>query len=174
VVGIYSAGIAYGDAGRMWPLTALQAYNRVPGEVTLIFVNVTPGASVAEVEKSVTANHPEMTTIQTASQFGRADRNLVFLPAAATGSTILAVLIGAVIVGNTMLLTLFERTREFGLLRAIGSTRSRVVWLVVGEGIALALAGSVVGVALSFVPTALEQLPQLRSVLHANYTSEAF
>ena len=175
VVGIFSTGIAYGDAGGMWPLTALQAYNRVPGEVTLVFVNVTPGSSVAKVEKSITAEHPEMTTIQTASQFGRADRNLVFLQAAATGSTILAILIGAVIVGNTMLLTLFERTREFGLLRAIGWTRSRVVWLVVGEGIVLALVGSVVGVALSFAATAvLEQLPQLRGVLHANYTDQAF
>ena len=48
----------------------------------------------------------------------------MFLQAAVTGSTILAIVIGAVIVGNTMLLSLFERTREFGLLRAIGWTRS--------------------------------------------------
>ena len=101
-----------------------------------------------------------MTTIQTAAQFGRADRNLVFLQAAATGSTILAILIGAVIVGNTMLLSLFERTREFGLLRAIGWTRSRVVSLVVGEGVVLAVVGAIAGVALSFAATAaLESSP---------------
>ena len=34
----------------------------------------------------------------------------------------LAILIGAVIVGNTMLLSLFERTHEFGLMRAVGWT----------------------------------------------------
>ena len=125
VVGIYSTGISYGDLGGMFPLTALQTYNRVPGAVTLVFVKLEPGASVAKVEKTITTEHPEMTTIRTASQFGRADRNLVFLQAAVTGSTILAIVIGAVIVGNTMLLSLFERTREFGLLRAIGWTRSR-------------------------------------------------
>ncbi len=175
IVGIFSTGIAYGDLGGMFPLTALQTYNRVPGAVTLIFVKVAPGTSVAKVEKSITTEHPEMTTIRTAQQFGRADRNLVFLQAAVTGSTILAILIGAVIVGNTMLLSLFERTREFGLLRAIGWTRVRVVSLVVGEGIVLALIGAAIGVGLAFAATdVLERLPQLRGVLHANYTREAF
>jgi putative ABC transport system permease protein len=175
VVGIYSTGISYGDLGAMFPLTALQAYNRVPGAVTLIFVNVEPGASISSVEKAITTDHPEVTTIRTAEQFGRADRNLVFLQAAATGSTILAILIGAVIVGNTMLLSLFERTREFGLLRAIGWTRRRVVALVVGEGIVLALVGALLGVALSFAAAGvLERLPQLRGVLQIDFTKEAF
>ena len=175
VVGIFSTGISYGDLGGMFPLTALQTYNRVPGAVTLVFVQLEPGASITKVEKTITTEHPEMTTIRTASQFGRADRNLVFLQAAVTGSTILAIVIGAVIVGNTMLLSLFERTREFGLLRAIGWTRRRVVALVVGEGVVLALIGAAVGVGLSFAATAaLEHLPQLNGVLHANYTQEAF
>ena len=175
VTGIFSTGIAYGDLGAMFPLPALQARNRVAGSVTLIFVKVVPGFSIPKVEKSLTSSHPELTTIRTASEFGRADRNLVFLQAAATGSTVLAILIGAVIVGNTMLLSLFERTREFGLLRAIGWTRTRVVFLVVGEGIVLAVAGSATGVGLSFAATSvLEHLPQLTGVLHANYTQGAF
>ena len=136
---------------------------------------MTPGASIASVAARVAYDQPELTTIRTASQFGRADQTLVYLRAAVNGSTVLAILIGAVIVGNTMLLSLFERTREFGLLRAIGWTRSRVVSLVVGEGVVLALVGAVVGVALSFAATdVLEHLPQLRGVLHANYTKDAF
>jgi putative ABC transport system permease protein len=175
VVGIYSTGISYGDLGAMFPLTAVQAYNRVPGSVTLAFVKVEPGYSVNKVIKAINTGQPELTTIQTAAQFGRANQDLVFLQAAATGSTILAVLIGAVIVGNTMLLSLFERTREFGLLRAIGWARGRVVVLVVGEGVLLALVGSIVGVGLSFAATAiLEVLPQLQGVLHANFTQGAF
>jgi putative ABC transport system permease protein len=118
---------------------------------------------------------PEMATIQTASQFGRADLSLTYLEAAVTGSTVLAVLIGAVIVGNTMLLSLFERTREFGLLRAIGWTRRRLVLLLLAENLTLALAGAIVGVGLTFAVTSLlEHLPSLRGVLHANYTASAF
>jgi putative ABC transport system permease protein len=175
VVGIYSTGISYGDLGAMFPLPALQAYNRVPGSVTLVFVKVTPGFSAANVQRALSLAHPQLTTIRTLAEAGRADRNLVFLKAAVTGSTILALLIGAVIVGNTMLLSLFERTREFGLLRAIGWSRGRVVALVVAESLVLALVGSVVGVGLSFAVTAmLESLPQLDGVLHSSFSTGAF
>lgn len=175
VVGIYSTGISYGDLGAMFPLPALQAYNRVPGAITLIFVKVAPGHSIAKVAAAIDYNHPELTTIRTAAQFGRADRNLVFLGAAATGSTVLAIVIGAVIVGNTMLLSLFERTREFGVLRAVGWSRSRLVGLVGGEVIALAVVGSLLGVGLSFAASAvLEILPPLRGVLHSDFTNAGF
>jgi len=175
VVGIYSTGNAFGDAGAMFPLPALQGYNRVPGLVTLAFVRVTPGASPAKVAAHIDYAQPELTTIRTASQFGRADRNLVYLQAAVNGSTVLAVLIGAVIIGNTMLLSLFERTREFGLLRAVGWSRQRTVSLLLSESLLLAVLGAMIGVTLSFaVATGLSQLPQLKGILHPNFTEGAF
>jgi putative ABC transport system permease protein len=175
VTGIYSTGNAFGDAGAMFPLPAIQGYNRVPGIVTLAFVKVTKGASAAAVAARIDYAQPELTTIRTASQFGRADRNLVYLQAAVNGSTVLAILIGAVIVGNTMLLSLFERTREFGLLRAIGWTRSRTVGLLLGESLLLALGGAILGVALSFaIAAVLQNLPALKGVLHPNFTEGAF
>ena len=175
VVGIYSTGNSFGDAGAMFPLPALQGYNRVPGIVTLAFVKVVPGTKVAAVASHIEYAQPELTTIQTASQFGRADRNLLYLQAAVDGSTVLAILIGAVIIGNTMLLSLFERTREFGLLRAIGWTRRRTVSLLLSESLLLALLGAMIGVALSFVVAgALAQLPQLKGILHPDFTQGAF
>ena len=84
-------------------------------------------------------------------------------------------LIGAVIVGNAMLLSLFERTREFGLLRAVGWSRSRVVGLLLGEGALIGVVGAGVGVGLAFLAaTALEAVPGLRGVLHTSFTSSMF
>jgi putative ABC transport system permease protein len=175
VAGIYSTGNSFGDAGAMFPLPAIQGYNRVPGIVTLAFVKVNPGSSPAAVASRIDYNQPQLTTIRTATQFGRADRNLVYLQAAVNGSTVLAILIGAVIVGNTMLLSLFERTREFGLLRAIGWTRRRTVSLLLGESLLLAVLGAAIGVGLSFAVTAgLAQLPALKGILHPNFTEGAF
>lgn len=175
VVGIYSTGNAFGDAGAMFPLPVLQGYNRVAGIVTLAFVKVDPGVKASTVANRIAFDQPQLTTIQTAAQFGRADRNLVYLQAAVNGSTVLAILIGAVIVGNTMLLSLFERTREFGLLRAIGWTRRRTVSLLFGESLLLAFVGAVLGVSLSFVVAAgLARLPALRGILHPNFTEGAF
>ncbi len=175
VTGVYSTGNTFGDAGGMFPLPAVQARNRVPGMVTMAFVKVEHGESPAQVARRIDTRMPELTTIRTVSQFGRADRDLVFLKAAVTGSTILAVLIGAVIVGNTMLLSLFERTRELGLLRAIGWTRRRVVGMLLGEGLVLAVTGALAGVGLSFVISfVLEHVPALNGVLHPNYSYGAF
>lgn len=175
VTGIYSTGNSFGDAGAMFPLPAIQGYNRLPGIVTMMFVKVAPGYSVRTVERAIEHGLPELTTIRTASQFGRADRNLVYLNAAVTGSIILAVVIGAVIVGNTMLLSVFERTRELGLLRAIGWTRRRVVGLILSESLALAIIGACVGVGLSFAVTAvLEHVSPLVGILHTNFTAGAF
>jgi putative ABC transport system permease protein len=99
----------------------------------------------------------------------------VYLQAAVNGSTVLAILIGAVIVGNTMLLSLFERTREFGLLRAIGWTRRRTVGLLLGESLLLTVLGAAIGVALSFgVAAVLAQLPAIKGILHPNFTQGAF
>ncbi len=175
VTGIFSTGNAFGDAGAMFPLPAIQGYNRVPGIVTLAFVKVTPNTSIAAVTGRITFAQPELTTIRTAAEFGRADRDLVYLQAAVNGSTVLAILIGAVIVGNTMLLSLFERTHEFGLLRAVGWTRRRMVTLLLGESLILALIGAAIGVALSFaVAAGLAGLPALKGILHPNYTEGVF
>ncbi len=175
VVGIFSTGNAYGDSGAMFPLPALQGYNRVPGIVTLVFVKDKPGVSASTVAQRIQYDLPELTTIQTASQFGRADSTLVYLQAAVNGTTVIAILIGAVIIGDTMLLSLFERIHEFGLLRSIGWTRRRVVSLLLGESLLLAVLGAAAGVALSFAVAAiLSRLPALRGILHPNFTESAF
>ncbi|MGP8060775.1 MAG: ABC transporter permease [Acidimicrobiales bacterium] len=175
VTGIYSTGNAFGDAGAMWPLPAIQGYNRVSGIVTLVFVKVANSVPVDTVVNRIDYAMPELTTIRTANQFGRADRTLVYLQAAVNGSTVLAILIGAVIIGNTMLLTLYERTREFGLLRAFGWTRRRTVSLLTGESFVLAVLGAAIGVGLSFAVAALlTRLPVLAGLLQPNFTKSAF
>ncbi len=149
VTGIYRTGNSFGDAGAMFSLPARPGLQ--PGARAghpRLREGRCPGPRRPRSPRRSITRMPELTTIRTAQQFGRADQGLVYLQAAVNGSTVLAILIGAVIVGNTMLLTLFERTREFGLLRAFGWTRRRTVSLLLGESFLLAFVGAVIGVAL--------------------------
>ena len=53
-----------------------------------------------------------------------------------------ALILGSVGMLNTMLMSIFERTREIGILRAVGWRRRRVLALVLGEALVIALAGT--------------------------------
>ena len=175
VVGIYSTGQALGDAGAMFPLTAFQAAQRQPSELTLLFVRVRPGADVAALRSRIERDSPQVVTVRTASDFGRADRSLSLINAADRGSAILAIVVGAVIVMTTMTMTFIERTREFGVLSAIGWSRRRVMGMVVAEALCIGLIGAAGGVALSFAATqVIGQLPSLVGILHPEYTAGAF
>jgi putative ABC transport system permease protein len=175
IVGIYSIRQVFGDAASMLPLIPLQASERKPGTVTLVAVKVQPGTSIERVRRVIEAENPNLATVRLASEFGRVDRNFTFLSAAQTGATIIAFIIGVIIVMNTMLLSFIERIREFGLLRAVGWTRRRLLLMVVGEAIGISLLGAAAGVAFAFALIfALANLSSLQGLLQPRFSPFIF
>lgn len=175
VVGIYRTGQAFGDGGAMFPLIFLQGDERRAGTVTLAFVRVEPGAKIETVRHRIERDNPSLATVRSVSEFGRVDRTLDYLNAAGTGAVLLALVIGTVIVTNTMLLSFVERTREFGVLRAVGWSKRRLWALILSEALLISLGGAALGVALSFLATRiLEQVPEVHGILHTQFTAGSF
>ena len=76
---------------------------------------------------------------------------------------LLAVLIALLGIVNTLALSVFERTRELGLLRAVGMTRGQVRAMVRWESVVISLIGAVSGAALGIgIGLALSQVAQGR------------
>lgn len=76
-------------------------------------------------------------------------------------TSVIAILIGAVGVLNTMIMSVFERTREIGILRAIGWRRWRVMRMILYESLVLSVAGAVIGTVAALVLTyLLSRTPQ--------------
>jgi ABC-type antimicrobial peptide transport system permease subunit len=67
----------------------------------------------------------------------------------------LSVIVSLFGIVNTLVLTVFERTREIGMLRAIGMTRRQVRRMIRHESVITALIGGAVGIALGIVLAAL-------------------
>ena len=151
VVGIYRTNVSFGNSTMMFPLTTLQTENQLTGQVTLGFVKVAPGANKDAVAKEIDRRFVQYTAIESASDYGRADRTLVLIGVANTGGTILAAVIAITGVLNTTLLSFFERTREFGVLRSVGWSRVRVLGLVLGEAVVMGFAGLMLGLVLGWV-----------------------
>ena len=59
---------------------------------------------------------------------------------------ILAVIIAIFGITNTLALSIFERTREIGLLRAVGTSRGQIVRTVSYESLMVAIIGTVLGI----------------------------
>lgn len=61
------------------------------------------------------------------------------------GVTFLALLVGGISIINTMLSTVYERTKEIGVLKAVGWSNRRILSMIVGESIVLTLIGGFLG-----------------------------
>jgi putative ABC transport system permease protein len=62
-------------------------------------------------------------------------------------TTVIALVIGTIGMLNSMLMSVIERTREIGILRAIGWRKGRVARLILGESLLLSVTGAVLGTA---------------------------
>jgi putative ABC transport system permease protein len=118
---------------------------------TQVLVAKADGVSVADARaaiEGVTAEYPtaklQDQTEYKQAQAGQIDRvvNLVYVLLA------LAVLIALLGIANTLALSIFERTRELGLLRAVGMTRRQLRSMVRWESVIIALLGAFLGLAI--------------------------
>jgi putative ABC transport system permease protein len=71
--------------------------------------------------------------------------------ASAWAITAIVVMLSFASILNTMLMSVIERTKELGILRAVGWRRSRVLRMILGESAAISFAGAIVGSMLSWV-----------------------
>ena len=122
-----------------------------PGEaqqIDTVFVEAAPGVPAADLRAAVTAAVAPyvVVSVQDRDEFvdqmaGQVDQLLVILYALLGLSLVIAVL-GIV---NTLALSVIERTREIGLLRAVGLGRLQLAGTVTVESVLTAVFGTVVG-----------------------------
>jgi putative ABC transport system permease protein len=107
---------------------------------------VTPAASRSAVER-VTNDFPNV-ELRDQSEFKKQQENqvnqILGLITALLALSILIALFGIV---NTLALSIFERTRELGLLRAVGMSRRQIRSMIRGESVIIAVLGAVLGLA---------------------------
>ncbi|HEX2119837.1 MAG TPA: FtsX-like permease family protein [Acidimicrobiales bacterium] len=111
---------------------------------------VSPQAARAAVER-VTADYPNV-ELRDQAEFKQEQENQVNqILGLVTALLFLSILIALFGIVNTLALSIFERTRELGLLRAVGMSRRQVRSMIRGESVIIAVLGAVLGVAVGML-----------------------
>jgi putative ABC transport system permease protein len=132
-------------------LDDVQAWGRLEGRVTTIEASAANGVSPEQLVTNLRAGLPRTLEIKTGEQ-STADTSKeindslgAFLKPALLAFSGAALLVGAFIIFNTFSITVAQRRREFGMLRALGATRGQVLAAVTAEALVLGILASVAG-----------------------------
>jgi putative ABC transport system permease protein len=116
---------------------------------TQVFVRAASGFTPEEVQQNLTVLAEDVPTaqVQTFDELqSDVEAGINQLLNLITGLLALAVFIALIGVTNTMTLSVFERTREIGLLRAVGLSRKQTRRMVRSEASIIAVFGAVLGI----------------------------
>lgn len=150
VSGIFRPSNVINDNLLVMPLPAMQRMSNRPGQVTVLnlrLVHPDDSTAVRAVEARLSAAFPDVTFTET--RFVADHNDVLHLTRAMAWSvSVIALVMGFFVVLNTLLMSVTERTREFGILSAVGWGPGRVLAMVMIEGLALCLGGSAAGIVL--------------------------
>jgi len=134
------------------PLGTLQDLTANTGKVSMLYVKLDNPANTAEVEKQLSAvlkdyrinSMEEFTSLYSVN-------NVPMLKEFTWVVIGLGVLVGFLAVFLSMYTAVLERTREIGILKALGASPAYILNILLRETALLAIAGSILGILLSYV-----------------------
>ena len=150
IVGVFEAS----EFSDIYISTATYKSNfRYEGDA-VVFSNTAEGVTVAEAQEAIAPTVASYGNVkaQTKSDIvSEAETQIDQALALFTGLLFFAVIIAVLGITNTLTLSVYERTREIGLLRAIGMTRRQVRRMIRWEAVIVATFGAILGVGIGIV-----------------------
>ena len=132
----------------------------LPDEVGIIFVQTDSGYGPDEIkdaiERKLAANHhvrldeKDFTVITSAQITEIVGTILLSIQLVLGAVTLIASVVGAIGIANTMFMNVLERIREIGILKSIGATRNDILMLFLIESAIIGFAGGLIGLVLGW------------------------
>lgn len=156
VVGIFESGDSSMTGAVFTSISKIGVLKNEEDSVSNIYVKVNKGEDAQAVADRIDSLYGDnITTVSSVMEMEQMGDMLGTLQAASWGISLLAILVGGLGIINTMLMSVFERTREIGVLKAVGWSDRRILTMIIGESLVItlisAVIGSVIGVALCLV-----------------------
>ncbi|WP_027891698.1 ABC transporter permease [Calidithermus chliarophilus] len=150
VVGVLERAGGIADSVIYVPIEAIHAVLGTKN-YTSVLLSIRDDRRAEEVAAAIEARIPGVDA-QTAGDVLRfAERAVRISDLVRFGISLVALLVGGLLVANTVMMSVYERIREFGLMRAIGARRRFIFGLVLLEALLLGLVGGLLGLLLGQV-----------------------
>ena len=139
VVGIYESGNMLLDQGAMLPLAKAQEIIALPDGVHELVVLTRGVGSISPVQERTRSRRPGI-AVRTWYEISPETKQMEYLGWVSSAFFMFAIIgVSAFIIINTLLMSVYERTQELGLLASLGLRPMRVIGLVLAESSLLAL-----------------------------------
>jgi putative ABC transport system permease protein len=149
VVGIYKSSTTWMEMGGIISLRDAQTMMGKPRKVSLYMVKVDNPSQAVDIVEEINAIFPEIHASLT-GEFAEEMPDMQSMDAMMGAISFLAIAVGGMGVMNTMLMTVLERTREIGVLRALGWRSGRILSMILQEAVWLGLLGGLSGILIAF------------------------
>ncbi len=145
--------LSRGQRAVAMPIASLQALGGAArrDRASLMMIRARPGADVEAVRDWIAARLPKVTAISTATAIAQVDERLSYFRQLAFILGSVSLVVGVLLVGTLVTVSVNERIGEFAVLRAIGIARRTITAQIMIEGAALMLAGALLGLGLGLV-----------------------
>ena len=153
VVGILERGDGFTDSFIFVPFSALQKTLGVQNKATGITLKLRDSGDARKTADALKIRFPELRSQTQGDVLKVLDRAIAIGDAFRFGISLISLIVGGLAVANTVMMGVYERTREFGVIRAIGAKPSFVFQLVVLESLLLAIIGGIGGIFVGYLGT---------------------
>jgi putative ABC transport system permease protein len=151
VVGVWTTGSSTTDQSMLIPLDAARKLFSMPADkVNMLTVYIKNPEQVDTVAKKIELRIDDVDA-KSGTEYAK-DISSVFssLDLFFWAISLIAVLVGGVGIINTMLMSVMERFRDFGILKAIGWSNSNIMTLVVSESVLIGVVGGIAGLIIGY------------------------
>jgi putative ABC transport system permease protein len=146
VVGILEYTGSFFDNSVQIPLDKAQKFYGREDTVSFILAVPGPDTDAEDLAKRIELNVEKVKTFSPSELRKQIEQSLIVFSLITISAAALAAIIGGLSVMNTMLMSVSERTKEFGLMKALGAETKDILFMTMGEAALMGILGGIFGI----------------------------